>query len=516
MPRAHRLRPRLALAALALSGACATAPERPAPSAPAPAPSAGRPEGDPVVASLPGPERWRAHLANELLPFWTRPEALGEPLGNFPTFRCLDGRAYRPEAPCPGFEAAPPWVARELDAEYTRMKSRQAFAYGVGFHVTGDPTLLAYARAGVDYLRRHAYERDTGSAVTYWRAGRPGPPPPQRTAQDLAYAQLGLAFYYYLTRDPDVLADLVRLKDHVFGSYYEPSTGLVRWVLEAGEAGRPEQRELVALLDQINAYLLLVAPLLDEPARGRWLGDLGRLARALVDRFYAPEQGLFWGAIHEPERRRLGSNNTDFGHSIKALWMVLLVGELVGDAALVAFAREHAPRLLARAAQPSGCWASGVGPSGELDRGSVWWASAELDQAAATLALRDRALARYLPGAYACWFERFVDREGHEVWPFVSAEWPNDLGRPRRVPKAFHWKNGYHSTEHALVALLTTAGLQRRPVELHYAFRRAPERDRIRPYLFRGTIAASSPEPLPASPEFAGLSGLRVTFRDLR
>ncbi|HEU4538648.1 MAG TPA: hypothetical protein VFS00_31220, partial [Polyangiaceae bacterium] len=125
-------------------------------------------------------------------------------------------------------------------------------------------------------------------------------------------------------------------------------------------------------------------------------------------------------------------------------------------------------------------------------------------------------LARYLPGAYACWFERFVDPKGHEVWPFVSAEWPAELGRPRVMPKAFHWKNGYHSTEHALVALLTTAGLQGRPVELHYAFRRPPERDRLRPYLLRGTVVASTPEPLPAAPEFAGLTGTRVMFRDLR
>ena len=25
-------------------------------------------------------------------------------------------------------------------------------------------------------------------------------------------------------------------------------------------------------------------------------------------------------------------------------------------------------------------------------------------------------------------------------------------------PKAFHWKNGYHAAEHALVAMITTAG----------------------------------------------------------
>ncbi|HEU4539458.1 MAG TPA: hypothetical protein VFS00_35305, partial [Polyangiaceae bacterium] len=391
MSQVARVRSFLTAAALALSCACGPTPT-PARRAPAPAPSGAGPVVDAVAASLPGPERWRAHVERELLPFWTNPEALGSPPGNFPTLRCLDGRAYRAEAPCPELASAPPWVKREAGVEYARMKSRQVFAYDVGFHVTGDPALLAHARAGVEYLQRHAYERDTGSAVSYWRDGKPGPPPAQRTSQDLAYAQLGLAFYYYLTRDPEVLADLERVKDHVFSAYRDEATGLLRWVREAGEAGRPEQRELVAQLDQINAYLLLLAPLLDEPERGRWLDDLGKLTRAMVDTFYAPEENLFWGAVHDPAARRLGSDHTDFGHSIKALWMCLLVGELLGDARLVAFARERAPRLIERAALPSGCWAASVGAGGELDRGSVWWTSAEFDQAVGTLALRDRSL----------------------------------------------------------------------------------------------------------------------------
>ena len=86
------------------------------------------------------------------------------------------------------------------------MMSRQTYFYGVAYHLTGDPALLALARDGWttcgararpgDGERRHLLE---GRA-----AGRP--PLLERTSQDLAYAQLGLAMYYYLTRDPEVLA----------------------------------------------------------------------------------------------------------------------------------------------------------------------------------------------------------------------------------------------------------------------------------------------------------------------
>ena len=108
------------------------------------------------------------------MPFWLTADALGAPIGNFPTFRCNDGTAYHPEAPCPELARPPEWIASELGRDYTRMKSRQTFLYGVAFHITGEERYLEYARAGVTWLRQHAYERDTGSAVTYWSGGKAG------------------------------------------------------------------------------------------------------------------------------------------------------------------------------------------------------------------------------------------------------------------------------------------------------------------------------------------------------
>jgi mannose/cellobiose epimerase-like protein (N-acyl-D-glucosamine 2-epimerase family) len=523
-----------ALASAFVLTACAPRPEPAPASSSSPAPGVARATVDPTSATNPAPttpaepasadpvtllpslERWHEHVTRELLPFWTHPDALGTPPGNFPTFRCNDGSAYSAEKPCPELADAPAWLASELGTEYTRMKSRQVFAYGVGFHITGDARLLAHARAGVDWLRRNAYEPG-GSAVTYWRKGRAGPPARQRTTQDLAYAQVGLAFYYYLTRDPDVLADLVRLEQHIFSTYFDEAAGMLRWVREAGAAGKPDQLELVAQLDQLNAYLLLLTPLLDEPHRSRWRGHIATLARALRERFHAPEHGLFWGAIHEPGRRALGTHHTDFGHSIKALWMLYLAGGQLDDPELATFAKRGADALIARAFAPSGCWASGVDAQDRVDPSSSWWTFAELDQTSATLALVDRTQARYLARSYACWLERFVDPVHHEVWPFVSADWPEDTRAPVRPAKLFHWKNGYHSMEHALVAMITTAGLRNQPLALHFAFKQRPAPDRIQPYLFRGAIAEETPEKTAAPlPGLGDLQLTRIVFRDIR
>jgi mannose/cellobiose epimerase-like protein (N-acyl-D-glucosamine 2-epimerase family) len=482
---------------------------------------ASRPAPRVAAGELPSLERWRQHVNDELMPFWVTRDALGTPIGNFPTFRCNDGSAFHPDAPCPELAAPPDWIVPELGRDYTRMKSRQTFLYGVAFHITGEERYLEYARAGVAWLRQHAYERDTGSAVTFWSAGAPGPPPDQRTAQDLAYAQVGLAFYYYLTRDPDVLADLVRLERHVMTAYWEPSSappgGMLRWVLADGDTpGDARRQELVSQLDQINAYMLLLAPLIEDDAVARaWRRDLVLLARVVQQQFFAPEHGMFWGTLHDPAQRKLGARHTDFGHSMKSLWMLYLTGQLTGEHDLVAFARPLIAPLLERAAQPSGCWASGLRADGELDRGSQWWIFAELDQAAATLAGREPSAspyARYLAPSYACWLTRFVDHRGHEVWPSVPADWTPTTFDDHAPPKIFHWKNGYHSMEHALVALITTAGLTGQDLPLYYAFVKVPPRARIQPYYFSGAIVGETELALPQHP---GLHGRRVEFRDL-
>jgi mannose/cellobiose epimerase-like protein (N-acyl-D-glucosamine 2-epimerase family) len=504
---------RVILAATVIAAACSTG-TRPAPEPPRP----------PRLAAdaLPSLERWRHHVSDEIMPFWVTPDALGTPVGNFPTFRCNDGTAYHPEAPCPELARPPAWIASELGRDYTRMKSRQTFLYGVAFHITGEERYLEYARAGVAWLRAHAYERDTGSAATYWEGGKSGPAAAKRTTQDLAYAQVGLAFYYYLTRDPEVLADVVRLERYIMATYWEaspgPPGGMLRWVLADGDTpGDAQRQELVAQLDQINAYMLLLDPLLEDAAiAAAWREDLLRLARVIQYRYFAPERGMFWGTLQAPDSRNLSARHNDFGHSMKALWMLYLTGQRTGEHDLVDFARPLVAPLLARAAQPSGCWASGQRDDGSLDAGSQWWIFAELDQAAATLAGREAAAspyADYLAASYACWFTRFVDHRDHDIWPFVPADWTATSFDDHPPAKLFHWKNGYHPMEHALVGLITTAGLTGQRLALHYAFVKPPPPARIQPYYFHGTIVGDTALALPQHP---GLHGRRVEFSDLR
>ena len=364
--------------------------------------------------------------------------------------------------------------------------------------------MLQLARDGVDFIRSHALDPETGSAVSSWKAGVPGPPVLERTSQDLAYAQVGLAMYYYLTRDPAVLADIVRLKNHIFEKYWSPEWGMLRWTV-AGPAKETGRKELVAQLDQINAYLLLLAPIVPEPLRSQWKADLLRLARVMVDDYYAPERHLFWGTLAEP--RQLGSRHTDFGHTAKALWMIGRIGRLCQDKALIRFVDVEAAQVLAMARLGDGSWGSRLRPDGTVEASKEWWIYAELDQLAETQALSDRRWAKDLDLSAAFWLEHMVDHQHHEVWPGVSAKGevaPGSL-------KIHLWKSGYHSAEHALVGYLTSRELERKPATLFFAL--ADPKAALRPYLFAGTPGAVKVSPLPG---FAGLARVEVGFSEIR
>lgn len=456
-----------------------------------------------LAAAVPG-QRWLDHFNQDLLPFWNVPAAWGTPRGDFPTFRCNDGNLFSEASPCPEIKDAPGWIKASAGLEFTRMKSRQTYFYGAAYHLTGDPAMLALARDGVRFLRARALDKATGSAVSYWEKGVPGPPVLERTTQDLAYAELGLAMYYYLTRDPDVLADIVRLKDHIFENYWDKDWGMLRWAAK-GPAEETGRKELVAQLDQINAYMLLLTPILPEPLRTQWKGDLVKLARVMVEKFHAPERHLFWGTLHEP--RQLGTRHTDFGHTAKALWMIGRIGRLAGDDALTRFAGAEAVAVLDMARLPDGTWGSKLRRDGSVETYKEWWIYAELDQLAETLALSDRRWAKGLDATADFWLTAMVDPKDHEVWGGVAAR--GDI--PRAFPKIHQWKSGYHSAEHALVGYLTSQALDGKPATLYFAL--PNPKVQVDPYVFSGKADTRRISPLPG---FPGLSKVQVEFTRIR
>jgi mannose/cellobiose epimerase-like protein (N-acyl-D-glucosamine 2-epimerase family) len=436
-----------------------------------------------TIPNTPDDQRWLNHVKTELLPFWTTADALGSPIGKFPSVRCNDGSAINFSNPCP--EVAGNYYLLE-NRNYVVSMSRQVYGYGVAFHLTGDPKYLQYAKAGVDYLRQNAIDRQTGGTHTYFdnKTQTWGPAPGLRNTQELAYALLGMSFYYYLTRDLAVLADIQSLKNNIFGKYYNPSLQALQWQLQDGNGNRALSKRFVAQIDQLS-YMFLVMPTLPAAQQTAWKADMEKMVNAMLRDFYSPSDNLFFLYGNSAADRDINQVGADFGHTAKGFWTVRLAGRMLGKQSWIDFTNTNAPKHLQRAyLSQEGAWATGVNAGGGLDGSKSWWIHAELDQLSSVLALQDRNQGRYLPQTYSYWLNTFLDRNYGEVWTQIAAGGNQPIG----LPKAWAWKNAYHSFEHCLFAYITTSQYGNKPIQLYYAFNQRPANSSIHPHVFKGTV----------------------------
>ncbi len=525
------------------------------------------PDKDTLIYS---PDEWRTHVEKDLMPFWMMASAKGKGKDDpYITYRCMDGKAYgepgcdldsgeyktlsdanasvRQEKKIDGpYE----WITGPhnelLDREYIRMHSRQTYAYGVAYHLTGEQKYLTLAHQGVDWLLKHAIDKENGS-YTFVKDGVAGPAQEYRTSQDQSYTLMGLAFYYYLTRDPQLLNVITDLKNKVTSRYMSKDWEdgkLVRWMLKsnlepqptcmstipAPDKGSADQKELVALLDQVNAYMLLITTAVPEQERSPWLMDLYSMAQTIKDRFYndglkskqqkttgispVVHEGMFAGCLTyngppeptpdtcpiDPENCDPANHHTDFGHSIKSFWMLYLIGREQGDKAMADFALQGADKLLKFAyLNDTGSWARAFtatntpqGVTFKVDRNKEWWIYAELDQMTATMSLLEpEKYVPYLNNTYKYWRSDFLTNPA-EVVQYKYDRCPNDDDKncySNAIPKANLWKNGFHSTEHGLVAYITSAGVERKPAVLYYALV-GKETPKLQPYYYQAKVAA--------------------------
>lgn len=452
--------------------------------------------------TLPTGDRWISHLQNELLTFWDQPTALGSPQGNFPSTRCDNGSTLDFKNPCPEIKGN---YYLLTPIRYLVSESRQAYGYGVAFHLTGDPKYLAYMKAGIDYIRANAIDRDGGGMYTQQdlTTGQWGPKREFRNPQELGYGLLGMAFYYYLTRDPTVLPDILAIKDYIFTNYYNSSLNTLQWQLADDGSHQWQNKQLVAALDQMNTYLVLLAPILPEPYQSDWKNTIHSLAYIIIDNFYSSDSGLIFLNATNPSDTDLTKSGTDYGHNAKALWMIRWTGLLTGDDYLVQFAETQGTQLFQRAyLTDQQTWAQGILPGGATDLNKTWWIHAELDQYAATLSLKDPSFGQYLPQTNDFWFQYFVDHQYGEVWTDLNAANAPQHDEPKQWP----WKNAYHSFEHPLVGYITSQQWYGQPATLYYGFDQLPDLSQIHPYYFSGSIS-----------QVQGSSGLwAVTFQRIQ
>jgi hypothetical protein len=328
-----------------------------------------------------------------------------------------------------------------------------------------------------------------------------------------------------VTRDPEAEAAVLATRDLLFdpARYWDAEHGRIRDAMTAGLTAEafvsgPGSWELVAQLDPVTAFLLLVQPVLTEPARREQvLGDLRTLALRIRGSFFA--DGYFWGTTGGIGN--WGGRHNDFGHMLKARWALLQIDKRLPDHPLEAFLAAEVGAAYAQAYDAEqGRWAKRPTSTASVEYGSDWWGYAIADQLAATLALRDPAAIPVVARTSARVRSDYVDRTrpAREVVPSIRRDgsWVSGWS-DGDTAKANEWKSGYHTTEHALVMLLLGHYLAGTPAPLHFVF----PADRVEelaarsvPYTFLGRVArVEDLRPLASDPS---RRVVRVSFDELR
>lgn len=443
-----------------------------------------------VVQDAYGPKVWKDHLVKDLMKYWDQPDAYDLKDGLFPTYRTNSGKRVDPNNLPKELKDAlanpdtAPLVTPDLN--YVRAHSRQTYAYGIAFHMTGEPKYLELCRKGALALVE-ALDGNYGMHVTKniktkkWDADRDA-----RTSQDLAYGLTGLGMYYFLTHDEAILHRIIQYKDYIFRCYLDDDgKDYFTWFPKKVP---DSQIQIVAQLDQLYAYMLMITPSLPAPYKEIWKKDMKMIADLLLTQFYSERYGIFWGTEDCTERMSLGTDHTDFGHSVKTFWVIMKIGELLGDPFYIEFARPKIDKIIKEAyIEETGSWARRLNEDETLDKDKEWWILAELDQACEILSVHDPLYYKYLNKTQKYWLEKMVDHQHGEIWHWVNAK--DDKPDPK-FPKIHNWKTSLHSFEHALFSYMTAARLKGEFTELYYAL---PEwetvnKDTVAPYMFWGNI----------------------------
>ena len=448
----------------------------------------------------------QGHLQQDLMPYWAMSEARGSPEGNFPTWRTMTGALTASTGRKP------------------RMLGRQTFGYAVEYLLTGDPEKLALVRAGSHWILDHARDGTVGGWFADLDANGNASGAGAKLTQDTAYTVMGPAAYFFVTRDPEAEAGVEQTLQLLFdpATYFDANGKRLRDGMNASLTAEAflngNGNDIVSQLDPITAFMLLVQPVRTQQSdRDRMLDQLRTLAVAIRDRHFS--DGYFWGNVNALGFWR--SFHSDYGHMLKAHWALTQIDKRLADRPFRDFLVTWTDATLTRALDAtSGRWKKQPTSPTSDDYGSDWWAFAEADQLAATLALHDPKWIPVVADSSTHWRTEYVDTKNaiREIIPGITAAGTPVYNWPATdTAKCNEWKSSFHSHEHALVLFLFGHYLAGTPAPLYFAFPAAEIEARAKastPYTFQGKVDGW--EDLGEIPDSGGLHKVRVTFTELR
>lgn len=378
-------------------------------------------------------------LREDILPFWTSPEALGDPIGNFPTYRTQTGK---------------PDVNQ---LHYTRMQGRQIYIYFASYYLLKDKALLTCGLKGLSHLEY--LENPLGGYYAVTTADGEWLEEPI-SIQDQCYSVFPYAMAFRVTCNHRYLDKLWAFVDfidkgpycHVDGSYCDAL--FPDLVTEA--RFKTDSLNLVSVIDFLNAVLIptiLVTPESDVTADR--LKILIKWCDLLVSEFY--DQGIFWNdKMNRTDWRAL---HVDLGHTSKAYGVLLKADNILIRCGKKQRRYQEITDVyptIAEAASDArvGWWTDFDGCATRFAHHELsWWRHILIDQTVLLYSGCYDNLTEVLDCGVAAWLNLpFVDkkRKVRGIRELLTTDGFPVTDDDEAFSKANCWKNGYHEVEHVV------------------------------------------------------------------
>lgn len=369
-------------------------------------------------------------LTGNILPFWMQ-FATDREHGGFYGYVANDRTAHK---------EAPKGLVQHGRALWT-------FAHA--YRLLGDPDYSLAASHARKALMDWFWDREHGGF--FWMVDYRGRPlQTDKFIYGQAFAIYGLAEHYLSGGNSQCLdraIELYRLverhsRDPEQGGYWEvcrrdwtPSPGQ-----HVDETDLPVDKGMNTNLHVLEAYTNLLRVWDDDGLRA----GLQALAQTTMRHIVNPDTHHL-SMFFDREWRSL-SDRVSYGHDIEASWLLVEAAEVVGDAGLLASAKETALQMaytaLEQAVDADGGLCYEGDPSGVTERSKIWWPQSEAVIGFLN-AYQVNEDPHFLDASLSAWRfiqEHLVDREQGE-W-FQSAD---EVDRRPDREKAGLWKAPYHN-----------------------------------------------------------------------
>ena len=378
------------------------------------------------------------HLKEDIMPFWTQTEMLGDPFGRFPTFASQDGH--------------PDWSR----PRYVRMHGRQTYAYLAAYELLKEPPLLDYGLAGLRKLED--YENPNGGYYSQIGADDVALDTPV-TIQDQCYSAFPYLMAYRVTGERRHLDRIWRFVDFIDNGPYRRADGSyvdsLRLDLKKEVFFETPTMNIVSVIDFLN--LILIPALALSPAAeisGRRKDLLVKWTDLLVSEFYG--KGVFWNERGNRDHWR--AKHVDLGHTAKSYGILKKASRLFANWRVV---DRHAgvlsgfPPIVRAAADRVMGWKTDFDVSATtfLVGDMQWWRHAIIDQTVYHFLDDCPSLVNELRQGVLSWLDsEYVDRRRlcRGIRETLGSDGKCAEDVVSNASKANLWKSGYHEVEHVL------------------------------------------------------------------